>query len=227
MYIAAPNSELRRAARQQLRGNWGGPILALFLCAAINIAVALIPFAGILIVFLCVGAFSLGINIYFLKIVRAQQPRVEDIFSGFRLFGKSLGLYLLMSLIVFLWSLIGAIPGVIISLNVDQTLGSVVSSLLSIPAIIVSLSYSQFMYILADNPDMKVTDILRTSKAMMNGFKMKYFLLGLSFIGWALLGILTLFIGYLWLVPYIHTAYTNFYEDVKNIYISGQLQEEQ
>lgn len=224
MYNTTPNSELRRAARQQLKGNWGGPILAYFLYMVIIIAVAIIPIAGVVIIFLCTGALTLGISIYFLKVVRAQQQKIEDIFLGFKLFGKSLGLYLLMTLIVMLWSLIGIIPGAIIS-YFNEPIGGVVSTLLSIPAIIVSFGYSQFMYILADNPDMKVTDILRTSKAMMNGYKMKYFLLGLSFIGWALLGILTLCIGYLWLMPYIQTSLANFYEDVKNNYISGQVQE--
>lgn len=227
MYNIAPNSELRRAARQQLKGNWGGPILVFFLYTAIITAVSIIPIAGVIALILCTGAFTLGINIYFLKFVRAQQPKIEDMFLGFKLFGKSLGLVLLMSLIVTLWLLLGIIPGMLVMINVNEVIGAVLYILLSIPAIVVSFGYSQYIYILADNPDMKVTDILRTSKVMMNGYKMKYFLLGLSFIGWALLGILTFGIGYLWLMPYIHTSLTNFYEDVKNNYISGQQQEVQ
>jgi uncharacterized membrane protein len=42
-----------------------------------------------------------------------------------------------------------------------------------------------------------------------------YFLLGLSFFGWTLLGILTLGIGYLWLTPYTSLSVGNFYENLK------------
>lgn len=47
----------------------------------------------------------------------------------------------------------------------------------------------------------------------MRGHKMDLFVLGLSFIGWFLLAILTLGIGLLWVVPYQFTAYAAFYED--------------
>jgi len=202
MYNATLNSELRGVARQQLKGNWLGPILALILYTVIVSAITSIPIAGIIFCLLIVGPFTLGITIYFLKFVRGQQPRIEEIFNGFKLFGESLGLYLLMALFVLLWTL-----------------------LLIIPGIIMSFAYSQAFFILADNPNMKTTDILRTSNAMMKGYKMKYFLLGLSFIGWSILCVLTIGIGFLWLSPYIKVSFTNFYEDVKNAYISNQQQE--
>jgi uncharacterized membrane protein len=50
---------------------------------------------------------------------------------------------------------------------------------------------------------------------MMDGYKWKYFCLGLRFIGWALLCVLTLGIGFLWLSPYIQVSYAKFYEDLK------------
>jgi uncharacterized membrane protein len=47
------------------------------------------------------------------------------------------------------------------------------------------------------------------------------FWLGLSFIGWILLGVLTLFIGYLWLEPYMYTTFAAFYCDLKAEYLVG------
>jgi uncharacterized membrane protein len=44
---------------------------------------------------------------------------------------------------------------------------------------------------------------------------MDLFLLSLSFIGWALLCILTLGIGFLWLIPYINVSVAKFYQDIK------------
>ena len=55
----------------------------------------------------------------------------------------------------------------------------------------------------------------------MKGHKMRCFLLSLSFIGWILLGILTLGIGYIWLIPYMYTTMAAFYQDVKNEYIAN------
>jgi uncharacterized membrane protein len=57
---------------------------------------------------------------------------------------------------------------------------------------------------------------------MMRGQKWKYFLLYLSFIGWYLLCILTLFIGLLWLMPYIYTTQASFYEDLRLRYEEQQ-----
>ena len=54
-------------------------------------------------------------------------------------------------------------------------------------------------------------EVLRESKEMMHGNKMDLFLLHLSFIGWALLCVLTLGIGNLWLVPYMNASYASFY----------------
>jgi uncharacterized membrane protein len=49
----------------------------------------------------------------------------------------------------------------------------------------------------------------------MDGNKWKYFCLCCRFIGWALLCILTLGIGFLWLFPYIYVSMAKFYDDVK------------
>lgn len=199
MYNPIENSELRRAARERLKGNWGGPILACFIFIVIIIIIGSIPIIGSIITLLITGAFTLGITLYFLEFVGGTIPKVDVIFKGFNYFTKSLGLYLLMTLYIILWSL-----------------------LLIVPGIIMSFAYSQAFFILAENPDMKITDILKTSTAMMKGYKMKCFLLGLSFIGWALLSALTFGIGYLWLMPYMQTTFVNFYLDIKNAYSSNQ-----
>ena len=49
----------------------------------------------------------------------------------------------------------------------------------------------------------------------MKGNKWRYFLLALSFLGWILLGILTLGIGFFWITPYIETTIAAFYNDIK------------
>jgi uncharacterized membrane protein len=68
---------------------------------------------------------------------------------------------------------------------------------------------------LADDNSIKAMEAIDKSKKMMDGYKWKYFCLGLRFLGWALLCILTLGIGFLWLMPYMQVSMAKFYDDVK------------
>ncbi|MPN61797.1 hypothetical protein SDC9_209541 [bioreactor metagenome] len=86
------------------------------------------------------------------------------------------------------------------------------SLLLIVPGIIAAIRYSMCFYILADNPDIGIMEALNESKRMMRGNKWKYFCLNLSFIGWGLLCICTVGIGFLWLTPYVETSVIAFYD---------------
>ncbi len=87
--------------------------------------------------------------------------------------------------------------------------------LLIVPGIILALAYSQTEYILAENPDMKIGDVLKKSRAVMKGNKWRLFCLSLSFIGWDLLaGIVPG--GVLLLTPYIEASEAAFYLDLTN-----------
>ena len=101
----------------------------------------------------------------------------------------------LMSIFIFLWSLLLVIPG-----------------------IVKMFSYSMTPFILEENPELSANEAIDRSRAMMKGHKFDFFWLLLSFIGWFLLGLLTLGIGYLWLYPYMQTTAAAFYEDVKADY---------
>ena len=87
--------------------------------------------------------------------------------------------------------------------------------LLLIPGIIKAYAYSQAMYILAENPHLSAREVLRRSEEMMDGHKMDLFLLGLSFIGWVLLTVVTFGIASIWAIPYAEAAYTNFYKKLR------------
>jgi len=52
---------------------------------------------------------------------------------------------------------------------------------------------------------------------MMKGYKGKLFTLYLSFIGWFILGSLTLGIAYFWIYPYFELSVANFYENLKKM----------
>jgi uncharacterized membrane protein len=186
------NKELMAEARESLSGNWGLAI-ATFLVYGIIISIfQVIPTVGSVLALFIAGPMLVGVSMFSLSLSRGESARLEQIFEGFKNYGTVLGAYLLMVLFIFLWML-----------------------LLIIPGIIAAIAYSQTFYILAEDDTIGSMDALKKSKEMMDGYKWKYFCLGLRFIGWALLCILTLGIGFLWLSPYIQISYAKFYEDIK------------
>lgn len=89
------------------------------------------------------------------------------------------------------------------------------SLLLIIPGIIKAYQYAMVPYILAEYPDMDYRTALKESKDMMDGHKIEYFVLGLSFIGWELLGILACCIGVIFVTPYVNATFAEFYAELR------------
>ena len=94
-------------------------------------------------------------------------------FGEGRYWRNVLGMFL-MGLFTFLWTLLFIIPG-----------------------IIKSYAYAMTPYILVDYPELSPNEARLKSIEMMRGHKWKFFGLQLSFIGWFLLCILSLGIGFL------------------------------
>jgi uncharacterized membrane protein len=190
------NSEIRSNARMQLKGKWGLP-LAICLLYSLIIGAASYTVVGALLIG---GPMIIGMILYFLRLIRGDNPRLETLFDGFKEYAVTLGIYLWSTLWVLLWSLLFFIPG-----------------------IIKGLSYSMSFYIIADNPRIGVKNALKISMKMMDGYKSKLFCLSFSFLGWALLCVLTLGIGYLWLAPYMQTSIAIFYSELRQQSISNNV----
>jgi len=116
---------------------------------------------------LVTGPLLVGCSIFALSVFRNEEAAVGQIFFGFERFGKNMGLYIVISIFIILWALI-PVAGIVL-------------------AVIAYFRYSQVFFIMADNPDLGIMECISRSKQMMAGNKGKYFLLCLSFIGWALL----------------------------------------
>ncbi len=99
---------------------------------------------------------------------------------------------LLMNIFIFLWSL-----------------------LLLIPGIIKAFSYAMTPFILKDYPELSANQAIDLSRKMMKGHKFDLFWLNLSFIGWFFLCLVTMGIGFVWFLPYVQTANSAFYQNVK------------
>ena len=80
-----------------------------------------------------------------------------------------------------------------------------------IPGIIKSYSYRMVPYILSETPKLDYKEALNISKRMTDGEKFKMWILDLSFMGWYVLGALALFVGVLFVNPYVEATWAQFY----------------
>lgn len=186
------NSELRREARAALQGNWGMSAVVVLVYLAVTSICSCIPMVGWLLSILICLPMSWGLYIVFYKLYNERVLTFDTLFDGYKDYGRILGTVLLVQIYTFLWSL-----------------------LLIVPGIIKSCSYAMTPFILRDHPELSFNAAIEKSMAMMEGNKMKYFLLCLSFIGWGILCVLTLGIGTLFLSPYMNTSFAAFYNDLK------------
>ena len=189
------NAQIMSDARESLTGKWPLAIGTFLIFLLVSMGAALIPVAGQVIGFLIAGPLAVGGAFFALNIVREQAAKTDDLFFGFN---NNLGNSILAYLLVFVFAFIGFI-------------------LLIIPGIIVALALSQTWFILAENPSMDSYEAIIKSKNMMKGYKWQYFKIGLRLFGLGLLCLLTLGIGFLWLLPYQYVVYAKFYEEVKGV----------
>ena len=77
------------------------------------------------------------------------------------------------------------------------------------------LKYILSYKIAFDEPELSAKKIIEKSKTLMIGHRKEYFIFQLSFIGWKILGYLTLGIGYLWITPYIQIGTVCFYDKLR------------
>jgi len=186
------NAVLMKMARESLAGKWGLAIGASAAYALIIMAVQMVPKIGGIAALIISGPMALGMIIFSLSLSRNEEAKFKQIFEGFERFGMAAGAYLLMTAFIILWSL-----------------------LLIVPGIIAAYSYAMTFYILADDKSIRAMEAIDRSKKMMYGYKWKFFFLTCRFIGWSLLCVLTLGIGYLWLISYVQISLAKFYEYIK------------
>ena len=73
-----------------------------------------------------------------------------------------------------------------------------------------------FFLLYLANPYLSCREIMHQSKNLMKGNRIRYFYLLVSFVGIALLGVVSLGIGFLWITPYMSMTEVEFYRDLIN-----------
>ncbi|CEP80459.1 DUF975 family protein [Paraclostridium sordellii] len=205
--------ELKEKTLSQLKNNWGFAILICLIYTIISGVLDLnytfepninwidfnLRLDFILIILL--GPLQLGLSKFILNFIEDRsKANLKDLFYGFfsiNLFIKSI----LINLIIVVGIYIGGI-------------------LFIIPGIIWALMFSQTYFILVENTEIGVIEALKRSYRLVDGFKSDLFVLELSFIGWLIVCIITLGIGFLWYTPYYEITLGNFYVKLKEIKVN-------
>jgi uncharacterized membrane protein len=179
-------SQIKEEALEKLQGNWGSLVLSVLVFTILTTIAGIIPFGGLIIG----GPLTYGLNILFLNFTRNGNKETNQLFDGFKDFGNALGAYLLMAIVIVFFFILLIVPGIIAALALSQT------------------------YRLMKDEGLDCVEAMKKSRDIMRGHKADYFLLNLSFIGWAILCIFTIGIGFFFLTPYVFTANTIFYNKI-------------
>ena len=194
-------------------------------------AVVVIVIISVVIGIFVQPLFEIGRNRFYMESrVTGQSAGIGKLFWGFsngylKLVGTQFLRGLITESVVILASLLGFL---VILFNGVEWIGSVFWAVMICATIGAFVSvyfqycYLMVPYILAENPDMKTMEVLRLSKEMMDGQKWNAFVLGLSFLGWQLLGTLLCGIGTFFVQPYVDATFAELYAVLRGPY-SGRL----
>ncbi len=199
-------SKLRAKARESLKGNW---LIAIGLFVVTTIIFTLPDFIfnpneydfswrdiAVILATWLLTPISVGLIWAWIDLSRGKDIRFGHLIHPFQtIFAKTIFVSFLQGLFLLLWTLLFIVPG-----------------------IIKSFSYMMTFYILRDRPELSPLQVITESRKMMDGHKGEAFVLGLTFIGWLLLGVVTLGIGFLWIVPYISVTFAHFYDTIREEY---------
>ena len=235
------SAELKRLSREQLNGHWGIAIGVNLLMQVIA-STLLMPFYFLfilsggrmvqyityMIAVFIVAAVSIVIQCGILRIyfgfARGEEISIGMMFSEFsrRPFRYILGYLLLMVIEMFC-----IMPGTIcfsVGLVGETILAILIGVVLYLVGmvimLVVALRFSQTFIIMLEHSEINVMEAFRMSAELMEGNMARFFYIELSFIGWALLGLLSCGIGMLWVTPYMMQVSVNFYRS-----LTGELDE--
>ncbi len=232
------SAELKALAKEHMFGNYGTAISASLVVGLITGFVNMIVMAltdqttvvGIVIYYLISfiisvlsGLFTSGITYFYLKLICGRPVSAADVFYGFRLFpDKTIIIYAWISILTY----IALLPMTIISfqINTDPGNSAVMESLMfpyalaiifyGVVSVIVSLFYSQALFLLHDFPQYSAKELLTMSRKLMIGHKGRMFYIYVSFIPLFLLSLLSCCIALLWVIPYMNATFAEFYLDI-------------
>lgn len=220
--------ELKKLSKNQLKGHWKVPVLLTLLITFINGILYFIEtdiydtkgnilILSLLISILINAYINIWYHFFYLKFIKDNDSvSLDDIIILPKLLWKSVKtMFLLMVIFVPIIALLFAFITISIVFS-SITLIILFTIILIIILLYIALSLFPLYYLLCEYEDINSFKGIKISFKLMKNHKLELFLLSLSFLGWTLIAIFTLSIGFLWLIPYINTTMANYYSYLKN-----------
>lgn len=178
------------------------------------------------------AVLTIGFSWYTLRIYRHEENLYRNVFSGFSVRGfwtlcanLLAGIFegicvfiptLIVIIIVFIFILFNGINGNMSDSQVFKIVfpAIILIWILCIPAYILAYGFRMINYIMYDNREISADKAVFKSWKIMKGHKWELFKLDLTLIGWQLITMLTFGIAGIYTMPYIHTVYAGFYDEV-------------
>ena len=229
------SSEYKSRAREMLLGNYSVPISAFILISLITILINLpfiyfntgtstmaivISYVSDFFISLISSVLTVGYSYLILNMTRKKEYKSSDIFYAFK---NQPDKFIIASTIISAICFIISLPLTIIAtfdIEIFPTAMSptIINVGISVITLIfttyVRLILSQVYFIMIDNPGIAVTEAIKTSGRLMAGNVGRLIYIALSFIPLGILGIMSCYIGFLFVVPYIQATLVFFYLDL-------------
>ena len=171
-----------------------------------------------IVVELLTDLFVCGGMQYFLKLQRGESPSLKDMSAPFR---RQPDRFLIVGIVLIAAEFLCLGPVyVIYAVAPPASPGAyaILACLAVTGAAVflrIRLALSMSRFLLLDDETLGAVPAMRESIRLMNHRKMKLFLLQLSMIGYLLLAVCTLFIGFIWVIPYVMTVMAGFYDALR------------
>lgn len=181
----------------------------------------------LILVLLCAGYTAVALEL------RNRNPvGMGTLLAGFRMPGKVILTYLLMTLFISFWAYGFSMPLCYLMI-MDASMGTqvltesmVVNILVVYVGIVMFLAsyrYRMAFFMLMDDPNLTARQAIRQAGAINKGHRLQLLMLDLSFVPWLLLCVLTCGVLLIWKLPYIITTYAKAYDALMTDYAQRQI----
>lgn len=237
MKIYKKQYELKNAAKDKLDGKYSSAVLICLYASLFTGCISLVvdPFVpetssmvlfyvteGMvsLILSWLLGIFDLGLAYFFLNAACGKKYSTRDLFYCFR---NDTAKTLTISGVRALVNTVSLLPARYIfdvfwySRSLSMLAAAGIAAVIGLGIYLYAgLGVTLTFFLQLDFPDRPARDILRKSFQLIQGHRKRLFLLQLSFLPLTLLCVCSLFVGFLWLEPYMQMTYTCFFLDLMN-----------
>lgn len=225
--------KIKDKALSKLEGNYITPILAIItygIIMAIFMGVSYLIYNENMFTFfdiIITGLLYMGMLEITIKIAKGKKAKFSDLFNRTDFFWKTVAITIILITFTLLCVILEYISfKSLATFTIYQTdmsplisgtmllVGVLLCAAIATFYIVLMVSLSQVFYILYDNENMPVLDILNRSMDLMEEHRLDYIIYALSFAGWIIVGIMTFGLLLFWVVPYIMVSSALFYDEL-------------